>query len=116
MATDHGKELESSGVGEGIAGKAEIFTTRLSELSVGKALRLRNFNAHVIELNLNIPFNKQADGTVPVLDGLIGSTFLKKSQAVISYQDNQLYIRLRATERGPIWPNARLRATGWCPW
>ncbi len=99
-ATDHGKELTAAGSAAGIAGKAEMFTTKLGDLSIGKALTLRNLTVRVMDLTLNIPFTQQADGTVPVVDGLIGCAFLMKSQSVVSYQDNRLYVPAQGNRAG----------------
>lgn len=91
-ATDHGKELKKAGKGAGITGSTELFTTHLELFDLAGALKIRDFDVHVIDLAKGVKFPRQNDGTTPDIDGLIGCKFLMKSGAVISYQDNQLLI------------------------
>ena len=92
-ATAEGKEIKPSGrAADGIAGKAELFNTTFDSVDVGGAITLRGVTAMVMELKLDIPFAKQADGTLPKIDGLLGSRFLMNAQAVVNYADQSLDI------------------------
>lgn len=96
-ATAQGKELKEAGRADGIAGKAALFTTKFDSVDVGRAVSLSDFTANVMDLKLGIPFAKQADGTTPKVDGLLGSVFLRNAQAVINYEKQILEIPAKGT-------------------
>lgn len=94
---DQKKELKPLGTGQGVGGKAEVFSTHFNEANIGGAIKLLNLEAKVIDLKFDVAFKKPEDGTALSTDGLIGSTFLRKSQSVVSYADNQILIPAAGT-------------------
>lgn len=94
---DQNKELKPLGTGQGVGGKAEVFSTHFEEAIIGGGIKLLDLHAKVIDLKFDVPFKKPEDGSPLIVNGLIGSTFLRKSQAVVSYEDNQLLIPAAGT-------------------
>lgn len=89
-AKAHGLEMKKLGDSVGIAGKNETFTTTLSDIEIGEAFKFPELTAYVIDLPGKIRFEPNADGTPQVEEGLLGGTFLMKSNSIVSYLDKRM--------------------------
>lgn len=85
------KAYESRSVGLGTS-NVETSVVKLKELQRGK-LKIKSFEVAVLDLaHVNESYRQLG---LPLIDGVLGSDFLKKYAAVIDYRKEELVLHLR---------------------